>query len=332
MRAEERGTCDMNGRYRVAVALAAGLLLSAAYAHTASAWSWTNDEAGQKLDREARHWLTTQNVCGVQLKPDYLKDLDARIVAHFTTMADEYRQFLLSSVWTANADYVRGAEPADIRKECEGRVARAIQAGVLRDQQPKPYPWGGTEFGSAPIVAKPAEDLTLLSDWSIDKNGIVDRKTGAYIVRSTDAMAGIEVLKTILDVKETVLGKEYGSGKPIAKEYSFGKNGAVYLTVEIGSNVSPSGDSADTKNGKIVVWTSAISDTSGITPGVQLPSVKAYKWKSKCRTGEGEVWCDAAYSDRVSYLFSDKQYAYHGSVAKTVTSLPVQRIQIAPPY
>lgn len=59
MRAEERGTCDMNGRYRVAAALAAGLLLSAAYAHAASAWSWTDDAAGQKVYQEARRWLTT---------------------------------------------------------------------------------------------------------------------------------------------------------------------------------------------------------------------------------------------------------------------------------
>jgi len=109
----KKGRCNVNGRYRAAAARAAGLFLSAAYAHTASAWSWTNDEGGQKLDREARHWLTTQNVWGVQLKSDYLKDLDARIVAHFTAIADDYRQFLLSSVWTANAQFLNDQAAGD---------------------------------------------------------------------------------------------------------------------------------------------------------------------------------------------------------------------------
>lgn len=48
----------------------------------AFAWSWTGDPVGQKLDQEARHFLTTQNVCGLRLKTSYLLDLDRRITAH----------------------------------------------------------------------------------------------------------------------------------------------------------------------------------------------------------------------------------------------------------
>lgn len=172
MSAEERGRCDMNGRYRVAAALAAGLLLSAAYAHTASAWSWTNDEAGEKLDREARRWLTTQNVCGVQLKPDYLKDLDTRIVSHFTTMADDYRQFLLSSVWTANAEFLNETRPPEIKKVCEVRTGEAAKAGVLADFNPVPYRWAGATVGSpsasAPSVAPaaPPKPSSYLGTWA----------------------------------------------------------------------------------------------------------------------------------------------------------------------
>lgn len=129
----------MKGGYRLAAALAAELLLSAAYAHTASAWSWTDDAAGQKLYQAARCWLTTQDVCGVQLKPDYLKDLDTGIVSHFTTMADDYRQFLLSSVWTADAELLSYTKPTDVKKAGDARTSEAAKAGVPAHFNPVPY-------------------------------------------------------------------------------------------------------------------------------------------------------------------------------------------------
>lgn len=118
-------------------------------------WSWTSDPEGQKLDQEARHWLTTQNVCGVQLKQDYLSDLDARIIAHFTSLADEYRRFLLSSVLTANANALNDTKPDEVKKECEARANEAAAAGVLADPGTKPYLWAVATLG-APPAAPPA--------------------------------------------------------------------------------------------------------------------------------------------------------------------------------
>lgn len=130
----------MRGRGGIAAAAAIAVLSMAP--GVAWAWSWTNDAEGQKLDSEARHWLTTQNVCGVQLKQDYLADLDARIIAHFQSMADDYRTYLLSSVMSANAKALGATTAVEAKKECEGRVKEVTEAGLLADSNAKPYLWG----------------------------------------------------------------------------------------------------------------------------------------------------------------------------------------------
>lgn len=119
----------------------------------AFAWSWTDDAEGQKLDSEARHWLTTQNLCGVQLKQDYLSDLDARIIGQFKSVTDDYRAFLLSSVMRANAEYLADAKPAEVKSECDARAKEAATAGVLADPSAKPYLWGATTLGAKAAVS-----------------------------------------------------------------------------------------------------------------------------------------------------------------------------------
>ncbi|MFG1413800.1 hypothetical protein V5G24_22085 [Xanthobacter sp. VTT E-85241] len=131
----------MSKQRTIAGALLMAWLSTVSISTPAGAWSWRDDAAGQKRDQEARHWLTTQNICGVQLKADYLADLDSWIVTHFTTMADDYRQFLLGSVQRANADYLQNAKPEEIKKECAGRVEEASKAGVIADINAKPYQW-----------------------------------------------------------------------------------------------------------------------------------------------------------------------------------------------
>lgn len=143
----------------IRAAAIAGLLIAPGMA---LAWSWTDDPEGQKLDSEARHWLTTQNLCGVQLKQDYLSDLDARIIGQFKSMTDDYRAFLLSSVMRANAEYLADAKPADVKSECEARVREAGTAGVLADPNAKPYLWSANTLGgqAAPSASAPTAPAT----------------------------------------------------------------------------------------------------------------------------------------------------------------------------
>ncbi|MEP9369497.1 hypothetical protein [Xanthobacter sp. VNH20] len=141
-------------------------LLSASISTPAGAWSWGDDAYGQKRDQEARYWLTTQNICGVQLKADYLANLDSWIVTHFTTIADDYRQFLLVSVQRANADYLQNAKPEEIKKECAGRVEEASKAGVIADTNAKPYQWAAMATQTAgtptPSTTPPAAVATSM--------------------------------------------------------------------------------------------------------------------------------------------------------------------------
>ncbi|MFG1421729.1 hypothetical protein [Roseixanthobacter liquoris] len=150
----------MSKQKAIAGALVTAWLSSVSISTPAGAWSWRDDAAGQKRDQEARHWLTTQNICGVQLKADYLADLDSWIIAHFTTMADDYRQFLLGSVQRANADYLQNAKPDEIKKECAGRVEEASKAGVIADTNAKPFQWAAMASQTAgtptPSTALPA--------------------------------------------------------------------------------------------------------------------------------------------------------------------------------
>ena len=115
----------------------------------AGAWSWTGDEEGQRLAREARHWLSTQNICGIQLKQSYIDDLDRRIDAHFTSLALDYRRFLLASVMSANADYISKAKTEEIAANCAARINEARQAGVFIDDRA-----AGTRWVSSPTTAK----------------------------------------------------------------------------------------------------------------------------------------------------------------------------------
>lgn len=180
-------------------ALAAAALMTSgvAIATPAHSWSWRDDEAGQKLDSEARHWLTAQNVCGVQLKADYLRDLESRIGSHFTSMADVYRQFLLSSVWSANAEFLSAAKPADVKRECEERVAEAVRAGMLADPKAQPYPWATSKTGSGLVASKRGD----LGDQDAD--------------RQKSALTGAE--KEALGDLVTIIGKPKSDAEAIAQ-------------------------------------------------------------------------------------------------------------------
>ena len=100
-----------------------------------NAWSWTGDPEGQKLDQEARHFLTSQNVCGIRLKSSFLIDLDKRITRHHKGWK-EYERFLIDSVTRANAEYVRQTPVADRKKECEKRLDEVASKEILDAASP----------------------------------------------------------------------------------------------------------------------------------------------------------------------------------------------------
>lgn len=108
----------------------------------------------------------------VSLKPDNLMDHDARIVAHFTSLADDYRKFLLSSVWTANAGFLNETNPPEIKKASEARASEAAKSGVLADFNPVPYRSAaattGSPSASTPSAAPtaPPKPLSYLGTWA----------------------------------------------------------------------------------------------------------------------------------------------------------------------
>lgn len=126
---------------------------------SAGAWSWTGDADGQKLDQEARHWLSTQNVCGIQLKQSYIDDLDRRIDAHFTSLALDYRRFLLASVMSANADYISKAKTEEIAANCAARINEARQAGVLMDERAAGTRWASSASAGKATTSPAIQDL-----------------------------------------------------------------------------------------------------------------------------------------------------------------------------
>lgn len=108
------------------------LIVSMLLTSDALAWSWSDDEAGQKLDQEARHFLTTQNVCGVRLKTSYLLELDRRITKHHRGW-EEYERYLINSVSSSNAEYVRTHSKQDVQAECAPRIEEARGKALLDD-------------------------------------------------------------------------------------------------------------------------------------------------------------------------------------------------------
>ena len=111
------------------------LLLTMIGTVNANAWSWTGDPEGQKLDQEARHFLTSQNVCGIRLKTSYLLDLDKRITRHHKGWK-EYERFLIDSVTNANAEYVRETPAPERKRECEKRLEEVTSKGLLEASSP----------------------------------------------------------------------------------------------------------------------------------------------------------------------------------------------------
>lgn len=115
------------------------LIASMLLTSDALAWSWSGDEAGQKLDQEARHFLTTQNVCGVRLKTSYLLDLDRRITKHHKGW-EEYERYLIDSVASSNAEYVRSHSKQEVQAECASRIGEARGKAILDEGAPDPKP------------------------------------------------------------------------------------------------------------------------------------------------------------------------------------------------
>ena len=90
-------------------------------------------------------------------------------------------QFLLSSVWTANAQFLNETKPPEIKKVCETRVGEAAKGGVLADFNPAPYRWTATGAssssgaGAATVPSSAAPQGPTLTDfigvWSGDRDG-----------------------------------------------------------------------------------------------------------------------------------------------------------------